>query len=79
MSLTKAKDPQYPHFGDYKLFRVYMKKETYWAHMRIEAMLLIERLQVEGPQLPKSFDEFYKMSMKNHILQVMFMWVNLGL
>ena len=70
MSLTKSKDPQYPHFGDYKLFRAYMKKETYWAHLRAEATLLIERLQVEGPPLPNSFDDFYKMNLKNHILQV---------
>ncbi|MCO5590400.1 hypothetical protein L7F22_044370 [Adiantum nelumboides] len=70
MSLTKSKDPQYPHFGDYKLFRGYMKKEIYWAHLNGEATLLIERLQVEGPQLPNSSTkEFYKMSMKNHIVQ----------
>ncbi|MCO5611053.1 hypothetical protein L7F22_065303 [Adiantum nelumboides] len=69
MNLTKSKDPQYPHFGDYKLFQGYMKKETYWAHLNGEATLLIERLQVEGPQLPHSFKEFYKMSMKNHIVQ----------
>ena len=70
MSLTKSKDSQYSHFSDYKLFRGYMKKETYWAHLNGEATLLIERLQVEGPRLPNSFEEVYKMSMKDHILQV---------
>lgn len=70
MSLTRSKDPQYPHFGDYKLFRMYMKKETYWAHLYVEATLLIERMQVEGPQLPSTFGEFYKLSLKSHILQV---------
>lgn len=70
MSLTKAKDPQYPHFQDYRLFRSFMRKETYWAHLYGEAVLLIEKIQVEGPQLPDSFDEFYKINLKNHVLQV---------
>lgn len=73
MSLTKSKDAQYPHFGDYKLFRIYMKKETYWAHLYGEAMLLIERVQVEGPELPNYFEAFYKINMKNHIVQV-YIW-----
>ncbi|MCO5612684.1 hypothetical protein L7F22_066953 [Adiantum nelumboides] len=64
MSLTKSKDLQYAHFGDYKLFQGYRKKETYWAHLRGEATLLIERLQEKGPPLPNSFDEFYKLNLK---------------
>lgn len=70
MSLTKAKDPQYMHFGDYKTFRNYMKKEVYWAHMYVEASLVIRKLEVEGPQLPLDFEDFYKSSLKCHIIEV---------
>lgn len=71
MSLTKAKDPQYSHFGDYKTFRGgYMRKETYWAHLHTEAWLIIQKMEVEGPQLPPDFEEYYKISLKNHVLEV---------
>lgn len=70
MSLTRLKDPQYPHFQDYKLFRSYMKKETYWAHLYSEANLLIQKIQIEGPQLPNTFEEFFKTNLKNHVVQV---------
>ena len=70
MSLTKAKDPQYSHFGDYKNLRGYMKKEVYSAHMQLEALRVIQQIQVEGPQLPDCFDEFFKINFKAHVLQV---------
>ena len=76
MSLSKAKDPQSSHFGDYKSFRGYIKKEVYWAHLFTEASLMICTIQVEGPQLPMNFEEFYRISLKNHIQQVvLFMYV----
>lgn len=67
MSLTKAKDPQFSHFGDAKKFRAYMRKEAYWAHMYTEAAFIIQKLEVEGPKLPDGFDGFYKLNMKNHV------------
>ncbi|MCO5567393.1 hypothetical protein L7F22_021083 [Adiantum nelumboides] len=44
-----------------------LDKGDLWAHLRGEATLLIERLQVEGPPLSNSFDKFYKLNLKNHI------------
>ncbi|MCO5578460.1 hypothetical protein L7F22_032303, partial [Adiantum nelumboides] len=67
MSLTKAKDPRSSHFGDAKNFRAYMRKESYRAQMHVEAALIIQRLEVEGPKLPEGFDEFFKLNLKSHV------------
>ena len=67
MTLTKVKDPKAYYFADKKM-RFYMKQEAYWHGIYIEANILIERLEVEGPSMPKTFEAFFKMSRKLHII-----------
>lgn len=67
MTLTKLKDPNGIHFSDYKKMRFYMKQEAYWHAMSEEVSILIAKLEVEGPQLPKTFDAFYKVSRRVHV------------
>ena len=69
MSLSKAKDPQAAHFVDYKSFRAYMRKEAYWAHIYSEAWLIIRRMEVEGPPLPKNFEAWFRTQRMFHVLQ----------
>ncbi|MCO5585843.1 hypothetical protein L7F22_039776 [Adiantum nelumboides] len=52
MALTKLKDSKGGHFTDYKKLRAYMRQEAYWQGMYEEAILHIEKLEVEGPKLP---------------------------
>ena len=72
MSLTKARDTQFSHLGDYKIFRGYMKKEVYWGHMYTEATLIVCKLEVEGEEIPGDFDDFFNNVIKCHILEVYF-------
>ena len=72
MSLKKARDTQFAHLGDYKNFRGYMKKEVYWGHMYTEATLIVSKLKVEGEEIPRDFDDFFKNVIKCHILEVYF-------
>ncbi|KAI5083860.1 hypothetical protein GOP47_0000029 [Adiantum capillus-veneris] len=37
--------------------------------MFVEASLVIRKLEVEGPQLPSDFEDFYKSSLKSHIIE----------
>lgn len=67
--LTKLKDPNGTHFADYKKMRFYMKCEAYWHAMFEEVSILIAKLEVEGPQLPKTFEAFYKASRRIHVAQ----------
>ena len=69
MTLTKVKDPKASYFADYKKMRFYMKQEAYWHGISIEANILIEKLEVEGPSMPKTFEAFFKMSRKLHVIQ----------
>ncbi|MCO5563819.1 hypothetical protein L7F22_017468 [Adiantum nelumboides] len=69
MILTKAKDPKAMHFADYKKLRFYMRQEAYWQGMFEEATLIITKLQVEGLELPATFDGFFKTSRKLHATQ----------
>ena len=68
MTLTKVKDPKASYFADYKKMRFYMKQEAYWHGMSMEASILIEKFEVEGPSMPKKFDEFFKASRKLHVI-----------
>ena len=34
----------------------------------MEASILIEKFEVEGPSMPKKFEEFFKMSRKLHVI-----------
>ena len=68
MTLTKLKDPNGTHFFDYKKMRFYMKQETYWHAIFEEVSTLIAKLEVEGPQLPKTFEAFYKASRRVHVV-----------
>ncbi|MCO5600745.1 hypothetical protein L7F22_054860 [Adiantum nelumboides] len=69
MILTKAKDPKATHLADYKKFRFYMRQEAYLQGMFEEATLIIAKLQVEGLELPATFDGFFKTSRKVHVTQ----------
>ncbi len=69
MTLTKAKESKSTHFADYKRLRFYMRQEAYWQGMFEEASFLIAKLEVEGPQLPNSFESFFKSSRKNHVAE----------
>lgn len=65
--LTKIKDPKGSHFADYKKMRSYMRQEAYWHGMFEEASILIAKFEVEGPELPKTFELFYKASRRVHV------------
>eukprot|EP00250_Pteridium_aquilinum_P006316 c16261_g1_i1 orf=77-343(+) len=38
--------------------------------MHSESWLLLRNIEVDGPQMPKGFDAFYKAQLNNHVLQV---------
>ncbi|MCO5581917.1 hypothetical protein L7F22_035806 [Adiantum nelumboides] len=65
MTSTKLKDSKGGHFTDYKKLR----QEAYWQEMYEEAILHIEKLEVEGPKLPRSFEAFFKASRRMHVAQ----------
>lgn len=67
MILTKVKDPKASYIANYKKMRFYMKQEAYWHGMIMEANILIEKFEVEGPSMPKTFEAFFKMSRKLHV------------
>ena len=67
MILTKLKDQNSTHFSDYKKMRFYMKQEAYWHAMFEEVSILIAKFEVEGPQLPLTFEAFYKASRRVHV------------
>ncbi len=69
MMLTRVKDSKGGHFADYKKLRAYMRQETYWQGMFEEATIMIAKVEVEGPELPKTFEAFFKLSRKAHVSQ----------
>lgn len=68
MTLTKVKDPKGAHFADYKKLRTYMKQEAYWLHMFNDACIQIAKFEVEGPQMPKTFEVYFKSQRKIHVM-----------
>lgn len=68
MTLTKVKDPKASVFADYKKMRFYMKQEAYWHGMSMEASILIEKFEVEGTSMPKTFEVFFKTFRKIHVI-----------
>ncbi|MCO5594055.1 hypothetical protein L7F22_048076 [Adiantum nelumboides] len=69
MTLTKLKDSKGGRFTDYKKLKAYMRQEAYWQGMYEEAILLIEKLEVEGPKLLETFEAFFKASHRMHVAQ----------
>lgn len=69
MILTRVKDSKGGHFADYKKLRAYMRQETYWQGMFEEGTIMIAKFEIEGPQLPQSFEAFFKTSRKTHVSQ----------